>query len=43
MVDILYDFRFELKVDPDNEPILLPDIIMRSENGVHVKLVERNG
>ncbi|XP_060554659.1 cytochrome P450 4A7-like [Ruditapes philippinarum] len=33
--------RFEFQVDPENEPVLLPDIIMRSQNGVHVKLIER--
>ncbi|XP_060604425.1 cytochrome P450 4A7-like [Ruditapes philippinarum] len=33
--------RFEFLVDPENEPVLLPDIIMRSQNGVHVKLIER--
>ncbi|KAL4233196.1 hypothetical protein ACF0H5_007880 [Mactra antiquata] len=28
--------RYEVVVDPSKEPVLLPDVIMRADNGVHV-------
>ncbi|XP_053374931.1 cytochrome P450 4A7-like isoform X2 [Mercenaria mercenaria] len=33
--------RFEILLEPGNEPVLLPDVIMRSENGISVRLKER--
>ena len=30
--------RFELRVDDDKPPVKLPELVLRSKNGLHLKL-----